>query len=83
MCVKLSNLIGPEGEISGQQHVVPPTNTKLKPLLLLIQAGMPYTNIDKHRTSYFKSILTFLGPVKHWKSIPAARQKTGNCCDFS
>ena len=38
----------------GLQHAVPPTNTKFKPLLLPSQAGMPYTNTHKHRTSYFK-----------------------------
>ena len=52
-----------------------PTNTKFKQLLLPTQAGMPYTNTHKHRTSYFKSTLTFLGPAKRWKSICAARQK--------
>ena len=57
-------------------HVVPPTNTKFQPLLLPTQAGMPYTNTHKHRTSYFKSTLTFKGPAKRWKSICAARQKT-------
>ena len=48
----------------GLAHAVPPTNTKFKPLLLPTQAGMPYTNTHKHRTSYFKSTLTFLGPAK-------------------
>ena len=56
------------------QHADPPTNTKFKPLLLPTQAGIPYTNIKKHRTSYFKSTLTFLGPAKHWKSISSNRQ---------
>ena len=51
------------------QHAFPPTNTKLKPLLFLTQVGMPYTNTHKHRTSYFKSTLTFLGPAKRWKCI--------------
>ena len=59
----------------GLAHAVPPTNTKLKPLLLPTQAGMPYTNTHKHRTSYLKSTLTFLGPAKSWKSICAARQQ--------
>ena len=44
-------------------HAVPPTNTNLQPLLLPTQAGMPYTNTHKHRTSYFKSTLTFVGPA--------------------
>ena len=30
---------------------------------------------SNHRTSYFKSTLTFLGPAKHWKSISATREK--------
>ena len=59
----------------GFAHAVPPTNTKFKPLLLPTQAGMPYTNTHNHRTSYFKSTLTFLGPAKCWKSICVARQK--------
>ena len=42
--------------------MVPPTNTKFKPFLLPIQGGICYTNTHKHRTSYFKSTLTFLGP---------------------
>ena len=58
----------------GLAHAVPPTNTKFKPLLLPTQAGMPYTNTHKHRTSYFKSTLTFIGPAKRW-SLSAARQK--------
>ena len=62
-------------ELVGLQHAVPPTNTKFKPLFLPTQAGMPYTNTHKHRTSYFKSTLTLLGSAKHWKSISAARQK--------
>ena len=59
------------------QYAVPPTNTKFKPLLLPAQAGIPYTSIHKHRTSYLKSTLTFLGPAKHRKSISADRQKLG------
>ena len=59
----------------GLAHAVPPTNTKFKPLLLLTQAGKPYRNTCKHRTSYFKSALTFLGPAKIRKSISAAQQK--------
>ena len=58
----------------GLARTIPP-NTKFKPLLLPTQAGMPYTNTHKHRTSYFTSKLTFLGPAKRWKSICAARQK--------
>ena len=49
----------------GLAHAVPPTNTKFKPLLLLTQTGMPYTNTHKQRTLYFKSTLTFLGPAKY------------------
>ena len=56
-------------------YAVPPTNTKFKPLLLLTQAGMLYTNTHKHRRLYLKSTHTFLGPAKHWKSNFAARQK--------
>ena len=59
----------------GLQHAVPPTNTKFKPLLLPTQADIQYTNTHKHRTSYFKSTLTFLGPAKCWRSISADRQK--------
>ena len=59
----------------GLQHAVPPTNTTFKPLLLPTQAGIQYTNTHKHRTSYFKSTLTFLGPAKCWRSISADRQK--------
>ena len=58
----------------GLAHAVPPINKKFKPLLLPTQAGMPYTNTHKHRTSYFKSTLTFLGPAKFWKSICAAHK---------
>ena len=56
------------------EHVVPPTNTKFRLLLLQTQAGMPYTNTHKHKISYFKSKRIFLGSPKHWKSISAARQ---------
>ena len=59
----------------GLAHAVPPTNTNFQPLLLPSQAGMPYTNTYKHRTSYFKSTLTFMGPAKCWKCLSAARQK--------
>ena len=59
----------------GLAHAVPPTNTKFKPLLLPTQMGMPYTNTHKHRTSYFKSTLTFLGPAKLWKCLSTASQK--------
>ena len=58
----------------GLQHAVLPTNTKFKPLLLLTQIGMPYTSTHKHRTSYFKSTLTFLGRAKLWKCLSAARR---------
>ena len=60
----------------GLQHAVPPTNTntKFKLLLLLTQACISYTNSYKHRTSYFKSTLTFLGLTKWWKSISADQQ---------
>ena len=49
-------------------------HTKFKPLLLPTQAGIPYTHTHKHRTSYFKSTLTFLGPAMRWKSISSKRQ---------
>ena len=39
------------------------------------QVGKPYTNIHKHRTSYFKFTLTFLCPATRWKSISADRKK--------
>ena len=45
------------------EHAVPPTNAKFKLLFLPTQAGMPFRNIHKHRTSYFKFTLTFLGPA--------------------
>ena len=56
----------------GLAHAVLPTNTKFKLLLLPTQMGMPYTNTHRHRTSYFKSTLTFLGPPKLWKCLSAA-----------
>ena len=59
----------------GLQHAVLPTNKKFKPLLLLTQMGMLYTNTHKYRTSYVKSTLTFLGTAKLWKCLSAARQK--------
>ena len=62
-------------------------NMWFHPLIHKIQAvtspdssGMPYTNTHKHRTSYFKSTLTFLGPTKRWKYRPT---KTGNSCGSS
>ena len=58
----------------GLQHAVLPTNTKFKPLILPTQTGMLNTNTHKHRTSYFKSTLTFLGPGKLWKCLSAAQQ---------
>ena len=67
----------------GSTRYVAPTNTKFKPLLLPIPVVMSYTNIYKHRTSYFKSTLPFLGPAKHWKSISAARQKPEILAIFS
>ena len=48
----------------GLACAVPPTNTNFQPLLLPTQVSMPYTNTHKHRTSYFKSTLTFMGPAK-------------------
>ena len=59
----------------GLAHAFPPTNTKFKPFLHPTQTGMPYTNTHKHRTSYFKSRLTFMGPSKRWKCLSAARKK--------
>ena len=59
----------------GLAHAVPHTNTKFQPLLLPTQADMSYTNTHKHRTSYYKSTLTFMGPAKRWKCLSAARQK--------
>ena len=56
----------------GLVHAVPPTNTKFKPLLLPTQAGILYTNTHKHRTSYFKSTLTFMASAKCWKCLSAA-----------
>ena len=35
---------------------------------------IPYTNTHKHRTSYFRSTLPFLGQAKRWKSISATQQ---------
>ena len=66
----------------GLEHVVPPTNTKIKPLFLPTQAGTPYKNTNKHRISYFKSALTFLGPVKRWDVHYCRPTKMGNCCNF-
>ena len=43
---------------------------------------MPYTNTYKHRTLYFKSTLTFLGPAKFWKCLSADPTKTRNSCVF-
>ena len=56
----------------GLARAVPPTNTNFQQLLLPTQTGMPYTNTHKHRTSYFKSTLTFMGPAKRWKCLSAA-----------
>ena len=57
------------------QHVVLPTNIIFKQLFLQTQMSIPYINTHTHRTSYFMSSLTFLGPAKRWKPIAAARQK--------
>ena len=54
----------------GLAHAVPPTNTNFQPLLLHTQAGMPYTNTHKHRTLYFKSTLTFMGPPNAGSAFP-------------
>ena len=59
----------------GLARAVPPTNTNVQPLLFQTQAGMPHTNTHKHKTSYFKSTLTFMGPTKRWKCLSAARKK--------
>ena len=66
----------------GLQHAVLPTKSKCRPLLLPTQTGITYTNTHKHRISYFKSTLTFLGPAKCWKCLSAARKKPGNSSDF-
>ena len=66
----------------GLACAVPPTNTNFQPLLLPTQAGMPYTNTHKHRTSYFKSTVTFKGPAKRWKCLSAARQKNDKFLRF-
>ena len=58
----------------GLAFAVPPTNKKFKSSLLPTQTGIPYTNTHKHRTSYSKSTLTFLGPAKLWKCLSAAQQ---------
>ena len=60
-----------ESAVAGLAHVDP----NFQPLLLLTQAGRPYTNTHKHRTSYFKSTVTFMGPAKRWKCLSTARQK--------
>ena len=59
----------------GLAHTAPPTNT---------QVDIPYTNTYKHRTSYFKSKVTFLGPAKWWKSISAyiKTDEKGSHCFF-
>ena len=56
----------------GLASAIPSTNTNFQSLLLPTQAGMLYTNTHKHRTSYFKSTLTFMGPAKRWKCLSAA-----------
>ena len=59
----------------GLACAVRPTNTNFQPLLLPTQAGMPYANTHKHRMSYFKSTLTFMGPAKRWKCFSAPFKK--------
>ena len=60
----------------GLQHAVPPTNTIFQPLRLLSQAGTPYTNTHKDRTSYVFQVYTHISASsKRWKSISATRQK--------
>ena len=56
--------------IFGNHH-----SNKNEMLSVATQAGMPYTNTHKHRTSYFKCTLSFIGPAKHWKCLSAPRQK--------
>ena len=60
---------------AGMAHAAPPTNIKFKSLLLPTQAGIPYTNTHKHRTSYFKCTLTVMASAKCWKCLSAGRQK--------
>ena len=62
----------------GLAHAVPPTYTNIQPFLLPTQAGMSYTSTHKHRTSYFKSTHTLMGPAKRWKCLSTARQKREN-----
>ena len=58
-------------------HAVPPTNTKFKPLLLLTQAGIPYTNthsIEHHKVyTHLRLQLSagnaFPQPDKNWKFL--------------
>ena len=64
------------------ESVVVLSNTKFKPLLLLTRAGICYTNTHKHRTSLFKSTLTFLGPSNRWKSISSVTDKNGKFLRF-
>ena len=59
------------------------TNTKFKPLLLQTQSGIPYTNIYKHETSYFKFTLKFLDPAKWWKFISVNRHNPKILAIFS
>ena len=70
-----STVIGEYGSIPyiGLARAVPSTNTKFK---LLTQARMPYTS--KHRTSYFKSTLTFMG----LESAFPQPDKNGKCLCF-
>ena len=58
--------------------MVQSTNTLFKPLLFPTQAGIPYTNTHKHRTSNFKSTLTFQGPVITGSPFLLI----GNSCNF-
>ena len=56
------------------QHVVPPTNTKFKPLMLPTQADITYTTLTstEHHVSS-----GFVGLAKRWKFISAAEKKNG------
>ena len=66
----------------GLQHEVPPSITKFKQFLLPTQVGMPYTNIHKHRTSYFKSTPHFLVELSTGSPFLPPDKKRGNSCDF-
>ena len=53
----------------GLACAVPPTNTIFQLLLLPTQAGMPYTNTHKHRTSYSSVYSSFLPCDKNRKFL--------------